>query len=201
MDAERRKSQKEFDRWLDAALHARSKAEPRTGLEDRVLARIAAEPPRRFSWWPAAAIAAVAVLVIAIVISALYSRERQDNAGNRQGPFIQQVRPPESSSHASSPVVTTAGERHRGTRRAACCVSAHRATNASVGTELAPKLATFPSLHPPTPEERMLARLAARRGSYEVANINGDQPLKDLSIPELKIDPMEGTPPDNAPQE
>jgi hypothetical protein len=35
-----------------------------------------------------------------------------------------------------------------------------------------------------------------------VANVSTDTvPLKDLSVPEIKIDPMEGTPPDNTPRE
>lgn len=202
MDAEHRKTQSEdFDRWLDQALRARLDAEPREGLEDRVLAGITAEPARAFSWWPAAAIAAVAVLAIAFAITALYSREHREIARNRQMPSIERVRPPESSSLANPNVVPTTGQRHRGMPRAACCVSARSRLSAGTGAELAPKLATFPCWHPQTAQERTLARLAARRGSYEVANINAGQPAKDLSIPELNIEPMEGTPPDNAPQE
>ena len=67
--------------------------------------------------------------------------------------------------------------------------------------EALPKLATFPAPRPETREEHMLARLAARQGSYDLANASPDiVPLKDLSVPELKIEPMEGTPPDNTPQ-
>jgi len=201
MDAEHRKTQREdFDRWLDLALRARVDAEPRTGLEERVLAHIAAEPARSFSWWAAAA-AAVVVFVIAFAIIALYSGKQHAIARNRQSPSLERVRPPEPSGHASAPTVAATVQRHREVRRAACCVSARAAGHASAAAEPAPRLMTFPSLRPQTPQERMLARLAARRGAYEVANINGDQPLKDLSIPELNIEPMEGTPPDNGPQE
>ena len=201
MDGERRKAQGEdFDRWLDAALRARVDAEPRTGFEARVLAHIAAEPARSFSWWPAA-IAAMVIFVIAFAIMALYSRKEPAIATNRLSPSVHRVGPSEPSGHASAPTVAAIGPGHRETRRAPCCRSRRAVARASAGTEPAPRLATFPSLRPQTPQERMLMRLAARRGSYEVANITSNQPLKDLSIPELNIEPMEGTPPDNAPQE
>ena len=62
--------------------------------------------------------------------------------------------------------------------------------------------ATFPAPRPETAQERMLVRLMARRGSYDLANASPEMvPLKDLSIPELKIEPMEGTPSDEAPEE
>src|SRR5437016_5169817 len=71
MDAEnRRPQQEEFDSWLDTALGARANAEPRPGLEDRVLTRLAAEPERtKLAWWPAmTAVAAVFVIAIALLI-------------------------------------------------------------------------------------------------------------------------------------
>src|SRR5205807_214729 len=75
-------------------------------------------------------------------------------------------------------------------------------SNARREGEPLPKLAAFPAPRPETAEERMLLRLAARRGSYDLASSSTDAaPLKDLSVPEIKIDPMEGTPPDNTPRE
>jgi hypothetical protein len=64
-----------------------------------------------------------------------------------------------------------------------------------------PRLATFPAPRAETAEEHMLLRLAARRGSYDLAEASTDSALSDLSVPEIKIDPMEGTPPDNTPRE
>src|SRR5438309_8343821 len=87
MDAENRMpSQEDCDRWLDTALRARADAEPRAGLENRVLARLRAEPePRRFAWW-ALPIAAVAVLVIAVVLVSLYRSQQERTIANRQQP-------------------------------------------------------------------------------------------------------------------
>ena len=66
MGAENRKPESEdLDRWLDLALRERANAEPRAGLEDRVLARLATEPPRTIIWWPA--VAAVAVLLVVVI--------------------------------------------------------------------------------------------------------------------------------------
>jgi hypothetical protein len=69
------------------------------------------------------------------------------------------------------------------------------------GDKQLPKLATFPAPRPETAEEHMLLRLAARRGSYDLAEASTDSALSDLSVPEINIDPMEGTPPDNTPRE
>ena len=66
MDAENRSNQqKNFDQWLDSALRARTDAEPRLGLEERVLARLESAPQRtRVSWWPLFAFAAAAMVIV-----------------------------------------------------------------------------------------------------------------------------------------
>jgi hypothetical protein len=71
MDPEKDPEQR-LDRWLDDALARYSGAEPREGLETRVLAslREAEEKPRRRGWmtWTAALVtAAAAIVVIAVV--------------------------------------------------------------------------------------------------------------------------------------
>jgi hypothetical protein len=223
MDADNRKLQPpEFDRWLDAALRAGANAEPRIGLEDRVLARLRAEPPRKqFAWWPVL-IPATAVFVIAVALVIIHSPPQQRTVASLQ-------RPTASQPLSHSPVVQAGSERadnelhahrrsRRATRDAACCVSTTliarrrpdedgrrwglQANSIGAGNEQLPKLATFPAPRRESAEEHMLLRLAARRGSYDLANVSiGSAPLKDLSVPELKIDPMEGTPPDNTPRE
>jgi hypothetical protein len=63
-----------------------------------------------------------------------------------------------------------------------------------------PKLTVFPSPRPETEQEHLLLRLAAQQGSFEMANLNPDLPIREMSVPELKIAPMDGTPADNPPQ-
>jgi hypothetical protein len=60
-------------------------------------------------------------------------------------------------------------------------------------------LATFPAPQPETSEERLLARLAAQRGSFVVASLSTDLvPLKVLPVPEFTIRPLEEAPEDDA---
>jgi hypothetical protein len=223
MDADNRKLQpQEFDRWLDAALLAGANAEPRIGLEERVLGRLRAEPPRkRFAWWPVLT-AVTAVFVIAVALVIMHSRPHQRTVADLQ-------RPTASQPSSQSPVVQAGSERadneldahrrsRRATRDAACCISTTviarrepdedarrfglQANSIRAGSEQLPRLATFPAPRPESAEEHMLLRLAARRDSFDVANVSTDSmPLKDLSVPEIRIDPMEGTPPDNTPRE
>jgi len=104
MDAANRNPQEDMNRWLDRALRERANAEPRNGLEARVLARLAAEPPKRLAWWPVIAIVA-AVVVIAVALGVMYPRERQQV---RQQP----TRP---SPETSGPTTGTADQGSRST--------------------------------------------------------------------------------------
>ena len=202
MDAENRKPEsRDLDRWLDAALRERANAEPRSGLEQRVLARLATQSPKQqFVWWQMWA-AAAAIFVIALTLSLLYPR-RHDQVVNEQPQRIS----PERKTNSNEP---TAEQRQRPARSAvasgrdrACCLS--KRTLAKNGPAVArnqpeplPKLTKFPTPHPETPQERLLVQLATQPQGIEVANISNDgMPLKELSIPELKTEPMEGTPPD-----
>jgi hypothetical protein len=67
--------QDEFDRMLDAALAKYAAVEPRTGLEERVLANLRAEQARvpDQAWWRWSAIAAVAAVVVVAVALSLRS--------------------------------------------------------------------------------------------------------------------------------
>ena len=200
--------QKEIERWLDRALRARVDAEPRMGLEERVLTRLAREPRRQaFAWWPIlSAAAAVAAIAIAPIVLRP-SEQRQNLANGVPEPAKPAQAVGEAPSRRSPAVMTVNKQRHSqsSTRaEAACCVSTKTVMAASGNSrrEQLPKLATFPAPQPQTAEERILARLAARRGSFDVARVsNASSPLEELSIPKLEIDPMEGTPPDKTPQE
>src|SRR5262249_26271308 len=88
MGAENRKPESEdLDRWLDLALRERANAEPRAGLEDRVLARLATEPPRTIIWWPAVAAVAV-LLVVVITFVMIHPRRPEPIITNKQYPAI-----------------------------------------------------------------------------------------------------------------
>ncbi len=198
MDAEHRSDQQgNSDRWLDSALRARVDAEPSTGMERRVLDRLAMEPKRRhFVWWPAlVAIATVLVVAFGIVVMrngestphiVTRAAQTQDQRENNRQPAVQAkgLRAPRQ-------------QRIRAKAIHCCALLANR----SVGhSESLPKLAVFPTPRPETEQERLLARLAAQPDLLETAHLNSDSPPRELSIPALNIPPMEGTPADNPPQ-
>jgi hypothetical protein len=211
MDADNRNPQfEDIDHWLDRALRDRANVEPRSGLEERVLARLASRPLQRFAWWQTWAIVA-AVLIVAVTLAIIYPRKQQVVNGNwpamsspELGSQVNKLSPHQEPSTA--PLA-------RGHRRdRACCVSSRALAKNTLGSkatlraaqtkpEPLPKLATFPAPRPETTQERLLAQLAVQSSIVEAASVSsGAMPLKELSIPELKIDPMEGTPPDKSPQ-
>jgi hypothetical protein len=180
----------DFNRWLDAALQARLGAEPRPGLEQRVLARLNVEPSHKaIVWWPAL-VAVAAALVISVALVLLHSPQKTSESAH---------------THVATGITATPDREPSLPASVARVQPAHnakpRVTRASrhmnMEQERLPKLATFPATTPATDQERMLAALAIRRNSFEVA---GDSPsiapLKDLHIRELDVPLLEGTPPD-----
>ena len=199
---ERKIRQHELDRWLDDALRARVDAEPRTGLEDRVLARLANEPQGNgFVWWSMVS-AATAVIVIAIALTLLHFGVQKQN-------IAKETPKPSNATPAvlgASPGPTVATAKRHGAqtpcrfirrREASCCDSPKPvvaiASSRKSRRESLPMLATFPAPRPETAEERLLAQLASRHGSIDLE--------QDLSVPAFKIQPMEESPSDDTPQD
>jgi hypothetical protein len=196
------------DRRLEALLRARA-GEPRAGLEERVLARIASEPKRRvFTLWPFAAVAAVIVVAIALIV--LHSEmPKQHLAGQISQPEkpARPSRQDNASWQASlgSAVNNHEFQKHRraNSRHATCCVSTQTvaAFRGNGNREQLPKLATFPAPRPETEQERMLVRLATKVRSLNRTKDSIDSTdvaqLQGLSVPEFTIHAMEGEPPVN----
>jgi len=197
--------QPDMQRWLDAALRARVDAEPRAGLEERVLARLRSESERRrFSWWPVMS-AVAAILTLAVTLALLRTSRPDPNvASGSQEPAkhsttaadIQRTPPVLAANRTEGPMHRS----HATSKDAACCISTQKvvATSAQVKDERPPMLPTFPAPRPQTDDERLLARLAARRGSFDLAAVaRGSALPEELWVPSLEVEPMEGTPPDN----
>jgi len=210
MDAENRSDQqKNFDRWLDAALHARADAEPRGGLEERVLARLAFAHEPRARWWLPMAMASAAVIVIAVAIALLHPAQPQPIMSNRSTQAITPATADRALLNASS--VSSRESIHKRTHSLAsaskdrsCCGSTRVVARAQSEGNF-PKLASFPTAHPETEQERLLAQLAsqleAQGQSSEIARLSIDSPPKDLSVTELQIEPLETTSSSGNPQE
>lgn len=207
MDAENRRPESEdLNRWLDVALRERVNVEPRSGLEERVLARLATPSPKQQFVWGQMWAAAAAIFVIALTLSLLYPR-RHNQVANEQPQRIS----PERKTNLNEP---TAEQRQRTTQSAvasgrdrACCLSKRmlaKSTQRAVHSEpeRLPKLASFPAPHPETRQERLLAMLASQSDITDIASsLSEAAPLKELSIPELRVDPMQGTPRDDVPED
>ncbi|HKT26427.1 MAG TPA: hypothetical protein VJR04_17590 [Terriglobales bacterium] len=204
MDAESKSDQeKNFDQWLDSALRARSNAEPRMGLEERVLARLESEPQRtRMSLWPLFALAAAALsVVIGIALlrpgktgSDILSRQNPPHSSGQidRRPSIRAMAAPKEEARAPLHF------RHSSDIRERCCRFV-KGESSVARSESLPKLAAFPTPRPETEQERLLLRVAEQPGLLQTAHLNSDLTLRELSIPALNIPPLEGTPPDNSP--
>ena len=213
MDAENKRTHDEdFDRWLDSALRARIEAEPRMGMEERVLARLSGKYRDGFAWWPAVAIAA-AVVVIAIAVVWLRPTQPEPAVTNATIQPANSAAADTASAQRTSARNAPNGSSIRmrrqspstSSRDTACCLHANAVVRRRSEKEQLPRLATFPAPRPATAEERMLAQLAtqlaARRQFSEMANLSIDAVPKDLSIRELNVEPLETAPADFSPQE
>ena len=151
---------------LDNALKQYGAAEPRAGLEDRVLARIQAEAQaegrqvrtRNWSWWPSIA---CAVLLLSVAAAFLARNHRADlSAAKNHAPVVSAPRqvPERVSGKASQEVMAKAsphmwkGERPFGKGRGGSRPSGRR------GPAQPPRQEQFPSPRPLSEQEIMLAR-------------------------------------------
>ena len=195
MDAENRSAQQNnFDHWLDLALQARVNAEPRVGIEERVLVRLASEPERKV-WRPVVAVAGAAVVVIALAIAVVSPSPDAPTTlrGATQPAIVSGLT--RATQTGQMPRAAVTAKARRGGR-----VASRKPLSRSPIEQQLPKLAAFPTPRPETLQERLLYRLAAQPDAVQRASLNLDSPIRELSIPELKIEPMEGTPPDNSRQ-
>jgi len=138
------REQPDIDRWLDEGLSRYADAEPRPGLESRVLARLGAEQPapRTISWWALAfGTAALAGLLLLWLRPALEPAPAPGMRWTAQLPPV-----PLSLQHTPSPTAAVRSERPRSVRVALARQSAEAEQE------------SFPSPSPLTEQEKMLAR-------------------------------------------
>ncbi len=149
--------QDELDRALDAAL-AKYAAEPRAGLEERVLANLRAETSRGVerAWWRWGVLAMVAAaLLIAVVLS--WRLDRPTHPATHVAlttPATQPARAEIAARGEPRGVGEQAGHALRKTQR-------HRSPDAVIVAAL-PKLDQFPSPQPRSEQERALARYVSQ---------------------------------------
>jgi hypothetical protein len=150
------------DQWLESALTQFGKAEPRVGLENRLLANLRAERAQAYlrrRWWCALGmVASLAAILVAVRVEER-DRERKPEStaatsatNGAEARELVQPRPipqivPPATTHPAREVVL---------RR-----PAHRPTR-DLGVASTPKLAQFPSPQPLSEQERILASYVAK---------------------------------------
>ena len=136
----------QLDQWLDGALRQYGEAEPRSGLEGRVLAnlRSAESAPNPWRWWPLLGATAAMLVVGAAVLL------RHHTASAPEVPIRQAQGPP---SVAAAP----------GAALAPKAIGRPAAQRQIVHVQVEPRLPQFPSPRPLTSQERALARYVEDR--------------------------------------
>ena len=142
----------EVEQWLDAALRAYGKVEPRTGLESRVLASLQAESDRLVlrRWWWALVTAAAAATILAALWVGVHNKRAVSN----------QVAGSPTTQHQANPVLhPPAPSRSPDTEQVHVTSRAPRQRNSALAVHAdEPKLDQFPSPVPLTEQEELLAR-------------------------------------------
>ena len=180
----------DFDRVIHEALGAYGEAD--SGLERRVLARIAAEhssvPWRGRSLWVALLTASACLL---IVILLMHGRPASVPQANRIGPPT-----PHEAAKVTARVESPATQRVGRLRR----VARPARTAGDPATAALPKQEVFPTPRPLSPAERVLVEFAARapeseRKSFIAAQTQTGAPihLAEIRIDSLHISPLQSS--------
>ena len=138
-----------LDKWLERALNEYSQVEPRTGIEQRILAGVDIRAhSHRHSWWWLAVPALAALAIVAVVLSvSSHQPEKQVTQVQRSGSSAPSIVAKGSAASTQAPV--TASQR-RATRLS------HTARKEQSPQD--PRLNTFPSRS----EDDQLVQLAMR---------------------------------------
>ena len=172
------------DELLDAALTRHRSADPRPGLEGRVLAHLRAEPRPapwfRWGWLPA--LASVAALMLAV--GAFYAA-RRGVPPERVSPRVARTAEQPPVAALSAPAEPSAPPRRL--RQAAPRRRQHQPAQVAVAVA-PPRRPQFPTPAPLSEQEKLLLRYVAEapKQALLVAQANS-RPLEDLRLEELRI--------------
>jgi len=148
-----------LDRQLDAALAKYAEVEPRTGLEDRVLANLRIERQRAAgrSWWRWPAVAALTA-AIALTVSLVWRSAESTHRITVQHP------PAPAQTNAAGTQVANDGRSGLIPRpvKPVRSLKPHAVSHAATAVAFAPKLDQFPSPQPLSEQETILARYVTR---------------------------------------
>ena len=143
-----------LDQWLDQALDEYGHAEPRLGLETRILANLAVEKAAitRRALWPWAFASVVAALTMVAVIWAWMGTQNSHRSPAKfanNNTMLQQKEPAVSAKSAPQVRISTTANR-----------AVRRQPKKSPASAEAPRLSQFPSVRELSTQEELLARYA-----------------------------------------
>lgn len=147
----------ELDSMLDAALAKYAAAEPRSGLEDRVLANLRAERARvpDRAWWRWSVSGALAAVIVVAVLAWRSSKTSHPVVENRPSATTQST--PTSAQVSSNPEKQIRKDPDRSPRFVAARRASMHRSQPKVVIAGNPKLDQFPSPQPLSEQEKILA--------------------------------------------
>lgn len=163
-----------LEEWLDEALQQYGNAEPRAGLESRILTNLAAEEPRWFyQGWRWALVGASLTILLTTIWFGIESRVPKTNE--------HALVPVQSQNAPNQPEVTSPSASNQSSRQSRRN-QAHAFTNAHLRK---PRLDQFPSPRPASEEELILAKYV-ERFPKEAMLISQEQRKFELEIREAE---------------
>ncbi len=164
------------ERWMDAALRRTAQAEPRPGLEQRILAQLAAaeNQPAQAPWWRFPmfrfALPVMAAALVLVLVLTLSRHATNAPAVNTAGTTAVQARPqspPSTTVSANASPAATVRSSPQRTRR-----TQRKPQRGSMVVALsAPRLEQFPAPSPLSEQEQLLLRYLQRTPVTEIAAV------------------------------
>lgn len=196
MSKENRHQETFTDAWLNEALRLRAAAEPRPGLELRILARLAAERPAETPFylrWMVGAAAASALLLLALAgwdhVRPKPAPAAPITAITRPHPAVVSPVANDYGRHTPIPKASTARKLWSPTRSYTRKTAAPPVAEPSA--QALPKLERFPAESPATGQEKLLAEIVRRHNSANLVEYARDfRGLYDLRIEPNFIAPL-----------
>ena len=174
------------DRLLDSGMKQYSDAEPRQGLEERILANLRAEQARASAprWWPtAAAVAAVLLIAVGLWI-ARKPGGTTPTATTNHAPAVPTVNKQTTTGIATSVPRALSP---------AVSVAQSQPKSRSHQSAAAPKLEQFPSARPLSKQEKLLPAYVQATPKDELLDVTAkeQQEISNLHVENLVIPPLD----------
>ena len=181
---------RDFDDLLDGVLQEDGRAEPLSGLEVRVLARVRMQARRRWTWrvsmWSSAA-AVMCLLAVVVWTREVKLPEGKSSVGSVHRELVQREGGEIAVEGGRQVMEPSAGLRPQVRR-----VGSVRGVAEPVLSEAEPlpKLDVFPAPSPVAEPIRRLAKASGRRGGEVVSGLVADAAADGSSKGEIKVEPI-----------